>query len=98
MACKDQRRLAVQPQLREQLVGARLDFNAAAFWMSGIMFPDVVEMGEFGADTAEIVPDTCENRFDFFGRFFWKSRREIGSADFFLTQHRPDQTSDPAEQ
>src|SRR3954464_13669864 len=98
MACKDQRRLAIQPQLREQRVGARLNFDAGVFWMSGIMLPDMVKMGEFGADTAEIVPHTSENGFDFFGRFFREGGREIGSADLLFAQRWPDQTSDPAEQ
>ena len=67
MACKDQRRLAVEPQLREQFVGARLDFDAAVFGMRGIMLPDMIEMGEFGAEPAEIVPDACENGLDLLG-------------------------------
>ena len=46
-------------------MGARLDFDAAVLWMCGIMLPYVIEMSEFGADTAEIVPDAGENGFNF---------------------------------
>ena len=86
MACENQRRLAVEPQLREQFVRARLDFDAAVFGMGGIVLPDVIEMGEFGADAAEIVPDAGEDGLDLLGRFFRKRGGEIGAADPVLAQ------------
>ena len=66
MGRKDERRLAVEPQLRKQFVGALLDFDAAILGVRGIVLPDMVEMGEFCADATEIVPDTCENGLDLF--------------------------------
>ena len=48
-------------QLAESSCGARLDFDAAVLGMRGIVIPDVIEMGEFGADASEIVPDAREN-------------------------------------
>jgi hypothetical protein len=62
---KDQRRFAVEPQLREQFVGARRNFEPAPFGECGIVLPDMIEMGKFGAEPAEIVPDACENGLDF---------------------------------
>ena len=61
MAGKDQRGLAVEAKLRKQLVGARQDFDPAFFGEGGIVLPDVIEMGEFGAKAAEIVPYAGEN-------------------------------------
>src|SRR5947208_12438968 len=61
MACKDQCRFAVEPQLRKQFVGARLDLDPAILGARGIVLPDMIEMREFGADATEIVPDACEN-------------------------------------
>jgi hypothetical protein len=37
MACKDQRRFAVEPQLRKQFVEARLDFDPAILGVRGIV-------------------------------------------------------------
>ena len=81
---KDQRRFAVESQLREQFVRARLDFDAAVFGMRRIVLPDVVEMREFRADAAEIVPHAGKNGLDFFRRFFRKGSGEIGAADLVL--------------
>jgi hypothetical protein len=58
----------------------------------------MIEMGEFGADAAEIVPDARQDRLDFLGRFFREGGDQVGAADFLLAQHRADQTGDPAEQ
>ena len=65
VACKDQGRFAVEPQLREQFVGARLNFDPAVLGAGGIMLPDMVEMSEFGAKTSEVIPDTCQDSLDF---------------------------------
>src|SRR5207247_7880618 len=54
VACENQRRLAVEPQLRKQLMGAWLNFDAAILGMRRIVLPDVIEMGEFGAEATEI--------------------------------------------
>ena len=47
-------------------MGALLDFDAAVFGMCTIMLPDMIEMGEFGAIAAEIVPDAGKNGLDLF--------------------------------
>src|ERR1700730_15805653 len=72
MACKDQRRFAVESQLRKQFVGARPDFDPAILGPCGIVLPDVIKMREFGADATEIVPDACENGLDLCRRFLRK--------------------------
>ena len=67
MAGEDQRRLAVVPDLVEQLFGPRRELDAAVLvGMVGIIVPDVIEMGELGANAAEIVPDPVQNSLDFF--------------------------------
>ena len=62
------------------------NFDAAFLGMIDVVVPDMVEMGEFGADAAEIVPDASENGLDLLGRFFRKGGGEIGAADLVLTQ------------
>ena len=57
--------------------------------MRGIVVPDVIEMGEFGADAAEIVPDAGQNGLDLLGRFFRERGGQIGAADPLLAQLRP---------
>ena len=42
-------------------------FDPAVLGMRRVMFPDVIEMGEFGTEAAEIVPDAGENTLDLFG-------------------------------
>src|SRR5437879_1757960 len=99
MACEDQCRLAVEPELMEQEMGAggKLD---AALWVGICLveIPDVVDMGELGADPAEIVPDAGKNPLDFLRRFFRERRGQIGTADPLFAQCGPDQARDTAEQ
>jgi hypothetical protein len=97
MACKDQRRLAVVPDLVEQFDGPFRQFDTAVFRMVAIVVPDVVEMGEFGADAAEIVPHAGEDRFDLLGRFFREGGLEILAADAVLAQSSANQLRDAAE-
>jgi hypothetical protein len=94
---QDQRRFAVQPELMKQLMRALGQFGAALVRARLVEVPDVIEMGEFGADPAEIVPDTGEDGLDLLRRFFREGRGQIGAADALLAQPRPDQTGDPAE-
>src|SRR5437879_5338931 len=98
MACKDQCRFAVEPQLRKQFVGARLDLDPAILGARGIVLPDMIEMREFGADATEIVPDACENGLDLCRRFLRKCSGQIGATDPLLPHHWPDRAGDPAEQ
>src|SRR5258708_8050963 len=70
MACKDQRRLAIEPQLRKQLMGAGQDFDAALFGIGGIVLPDMIEMGEFGSRAPKVVPNARQNILDLRRRFF----------------------------
>ena len=90
--------LAIEPQLRKQLVGARQDFDAALFGIGRIVLPDMIEMGKFGADATEIVPDAGENGLDLRRRFFRERGGQIGAADLLLAHHRSNRASDPAEQ
>src|ERR1700753_975358 len=98
MTGKDQRRLAVPPELGKQLMGALLNLDAAVLGTRRIVFPNMVEMGEFGADPAEIVPDPGQNRLDLFGRFFRKCGGQIGTGDPLLAQQRANAPGDTAEQ
>jgi hypothetical protein len=41
--------------------------------MIDVVVPDVIEMGELGADAAEIVPHAGQNGFDLFRRFLGKA-------------------------
>ena len=56
----------------------------------GIVIPDVIEMGELGADPAEIVPDAGQDGFDLLRRFFREGGGEIVAADAVLAQPRAD--------
>src|SRR6266699_6487612 len=98
MACKDQRRFAVESQLRKQFVGARPDFDPAILGARGIVLPDMIEVREFGANATEIVPDACENDLDLCRRFLRKCGGQIGAADLLLPHQGPDRAGDPAEQ
>ncbi len=62
-------------------ISMRLSSGRAA-----IVLPDMVEMREFGADAAEIVPDACQNGLDLLGRFFRKGGGQIGAADPLFAQ------------
>src|SRR5258708_23913077 len=97
MACKDQRRFSVEPQLRKQFVGARLDFNPAILGLRGSVLPDMIEMREFGADATEIVPAACENGLDLCRRFLRKCGGQIASPPPFLPPQVPPLPADPAE-
>src|SRR6202171_570217 len=71
MAREEQGRLAVIPELIEQFLCPRRELDATwSFGMIGVVVPDVVEMREFGADAAEIIPDARENGLDLFRRLF----------------------------
>jgi len=48
-------------------VGRLLDFDAAVFGMRAIVFPDMIDMREFGAEAAEVIPDTSKNGLDLLG-------------------------------
>ena len=74
------------------------NFDAAVLGARRIVLPDVIEMGELGADAAEIVPDAGENGRRSPRRFLRKGGGQIGAADPLLAQHRSDQAGDAAEQ
>ena len=98
MTCKDQRRLAVEPQLREQFMGARLDFDAAVFGMRRIMLPDVIEMGEFGAMRPRLSQTPARMVSISSGDFSGKAAVRLARPIFCSRSHRADQPGDPAEQ
>src|ERR1700722_17535811 len=79
-------------------MGALLDFDPAFFGMRAIMLPDMIEMGEFGAVAAEIVPDAGKYGLDLRRRFFRESGRQVGSGSPVFACQGTDQTSDAAEQ
>ena len=97
MAGKNQRGLAVVFQPREQFVRARRDLDAAFLGMRRIVIPDVIDMGELGADAAEIVPDAGQDRLDLLGRFFREGGRQVSAADALLAQQRADRAGDAGE-
>ena len=93
------RRLAVVAQLVENLLGPRAELDAARFVrMIDVVVPDVIEMGELGADAAEIVPDAGQNGFDLFRRFLGEGGLEIFAPDAVLAQPSPDEAGDAAEE
>src|SRR5258705_13891720 len=99
MACENQGRFAIVPELVKQFLGPRRELDAAWFLgMIGVVVPDVIEMGELGADAAEIVPDAGQNGFDLFGRFLRKGGREIFAADPVLAQPAADEARGAAEE
>jgi hypothetical protein len=90
MCGEDQRRLAVVAQPERNRLG-RVGIHHAAWALARrIVIPQSVDMGELGADPAEIVPDAAEDRLDLGGRFLRKRGGEIGAADAVLRQPRPD--------
>ena len=99
MACEEDRRLAVVAQVIENLLGPRAELDTARLVrMIGVVVPDVVEMGELGADAAEIVPDAGQDFFDLFRRFFREGGREVLAADPVLAQPAADEAGDAAEE
>ena len=66
--------------------------------MIDVVVPDVIEMGELGADAAEIVPDAGQNGFDLFRRFLRESGREILAPDAVLAQPPADEAGGAAEE
>ena len=66
--------------------------------MIDVVVPDVIEMGELGADAAEIVPDAGQNRFDLFRRFLREGGLEIFAADPVLAQPAADEARGAAEE
>jgi hypothetical protein len=54
--------------------------------MIDVVVPDVIEMGELGADAAEIVPDPGQDGFDFFRRLLREGGLQILAPDAVLAQ------------
>src|SRR6185295_3443462 len=99
MAGEDDRGLAVVAQSIENLLGPRAEFDAARLVrMVDVVVPDVIEMGEFGADAAEIVPDARQNGFDFFRRLLGKSGLQIFAPDAVLAQPPANEAGGAAEE
>ena len=66
--------------------------------MIAIIVPDAVEMGELGANAAEVVPDAGKNRLNFLRRFLRKGRLQIVATYLVLAKLRADQAREAAEQ
>ena len=65
MRGENKRGLAVVAQADEALERLLRELDMSGNGVVRIMIPDAVEMGEFDADAAEIVPDAGKNDFDF---------------------------------
>ena len=90
MGGKDQRRLAVMCQPHEALDISRVNSIAARpLRVVRVEIPQPVEMGEFGAHAAEIVPDAAQDRVDLGGGFFRESGGKIVAADRFSGSSGP---------
>src|SRR3569623_72243 len=63
-----------------------------------IVVPDMIEMGELGADAAEIIPHTGENFIDLRRRLFREGGDEIGMRDAMFGPPRPDGARDLREE
>ena len=99
MAGEDDRRLAVVAQGVEDLLGPRAELDAARLIrMIDVVVPDVIEMGELGADAAEIVPDAGQNGFDLFRRFLREGSLQVLAPDAVLAQSSSDEAGDAAEE
>ena len=94
MGGEDQRRLAVEPELVKQLVGAAGYVDVAELGLFLDVVPDVVDMRELGRAAAEILPDAVQDRLDLLGRFLGECGHEIGAADLVFAQARPDGAGD----
>src|SRR3984957_16407033 len=79
-------------------MGTLLDFDPAVFGMRAIVLPDMIEMGEFGAIAAEIVPDAGKNGRDLRGRFFRKGGRQIGTGGLVFACKGTEQSCKATEQ
>src|ERR1700761_206954 len=90
MSGEHQRRLAVEPELVKQLVGAGGHVDVAELRLRFDVIPDMVDVGELGRTAAEIFPDPAQDRFDLFGRLLGECGGQIGAADFVLTQQWAD--------
>ena len=62
----------------------------------GVELPEPVEVGEFGAYAAEIVPARAEDCFDLGGGLFREGRFEVFARDALFRQQRADFAHDPA--
>src|SRR5262249_22020280 len=99
MAGEENRGLAVVAQRVEQLLGACAELDATRLVrLIDVVVPDVVEMGELGADAAEIVPDARENLLHRFRRFLGEGGFEVFAADAVLAQAAADELRGSAEE
>jgi hypothetical protein len=58
----------------------------------------MIEMGELGADAAEIVPHAGKDGLDLFRRFLGEGGREVFAPDAVLAQPPPDEAGAAAEE
>jgi hypothetical protein len=97
MTGEDQRGLAVILELGKQFVGPLRNFDAAFLRAIDVVIPDMVEMGELGADAAEIVPDTGQDLLDLLRGFFREGGFKIFAADPVFAQPWTDKSQGAAE-
>src|SRR5262249_20572193 len=91
--------LAVVAQQVEQLLGALAEFDTAlTLRVSRIVVPYLVEMGELGADAAQIVPDAGENLLDFLRRLLRESGGQVVAADAVLAHPAADHARGATEE
>lgn len=57
----------------------------------------MIEVGKFGAQTAEVVPNTGQDGLDLFRRFFREGRRQVGAANPLFAGQGTDQAGGVAE-
>ena len=88
MRGEEQRRLAVEPQLVEQVEGALAVGDVLGPRPVGIDNVQPVDMRELGGDAAEIVPDAGEDRFDLVRRFLRKGRDKLLARQLVLLEAR----------
>jgi hypothetical protein len=72
MGGEDQRRLAVVAQLPEPVIDRDAVEDVAQIVGVGLEHLQAIDMGEFGRDASEIVPDAVEDRLDLGRRFLRK--------------------------
>jgi len=93
---KDQRGLAVIAKLLHQPLAVVGAHDAPALVIHRIVVPQSVDMGELGADAAEVLPDAAQNALDLVRRLLRKGRNEVGASQAMLRQPGPDGPDDAA--
>jgi hypothetical protein len=97
MRTKHDRRLWLLKHFKKTIQVRLFHFDMGRpLWMRGIEIRKAVEVSELSGDTAEVVPNTAQDRVDLGRRFFRECRGQIGASDPVFGQQRSDGSHEPA--